>query len=532
MITRPSLDVLREDAVRADQDVDRALLDAPNDLLLLLAGDRAREPLDLDREVGQALAEDLQVLVGEHRGGDEQRHLPAGAGHAEGCAHGDLGLAEADVAAQQPVHRTLARKVGQDVLVGLGLVLCVGVGEGVDQVAHELEVEVPGGALVQLALGLDLDQIGGQVEQRAFDLLAPPAERLPADLVARRRRTARADVALHQVDARRRHEQAHVVGEQEVQVLLLAVAAPHALEPLEQRQPVHRVHDEVARLQLEERLQRARLVDLFLVREAAHAHHAGQLAVVDDHLRGERQAEALGHRADAHVDALQAAGVREHGAEAVRLGIRLAQHDDLRAGLDQLAQQLRRLLDPARQPLHRARVHIERARRQALQREPPSRVQRLLQLAQRALVRARLDAEPARAILDAQRLDLDEHGAARQQLRRLDAVALFDRPRVGGQRQRGLLERLHARLQVRVEAAQRLDLLVEQLDAQRQVGREREHVEDVPAHADLARLLDQRLPLVARVDQPLEQVLHVERLPDPQHEQAARELFRIRHGLQ
>jgi hypothetical protein len=55
------------------------------------------------------------------------------------------------------------------------------------------------------------------------------------------------------------------------------------------------------------------------------------------------------------------------------------------------------------------------------------------------------------------------------------------------------LQRFHAALRVDVEEAQGLDLLVEELDARRQVGGEGEHVEDVAAQADLARALDQRL---------------------------------------
>ena len=44
------------------------------------------------------------MLEREHRGGREHGHLLAVAQRLEGGAHGDFGLAEADVAAEQAVH--------------------------------------------------------------------------------------------------------------------------------------------------------------------------------------------------------------------------------------------------------------------------------------------------------------------------------------------------------------------------------------------------------------------------------------------
>ena len=59
----------------------------------------------LHRPVGEAVAEGLEVLLGEQRRGREDRDLLAAGDGDEGGAQRDLGLAEADVAAHQAVHR-------------------------------------------------------------------------------------------------------------------------------------------------------------------------------------------------------------------------------------------------------------------------------------------------------------------------------------------------------------------------------------------------------------------------------------------
>ena len=71
----------------------------------LLGALEARQHLDPQRPVGEAVAEVAVVLFGQQRGRHQHRDLLAGAGGGEGGAHGDFGLAEADVAADHAVHR-------------------------------------------------------------------------------------------------------------------------------------------------------------------------------------------------------------------------------------------------------------------------------------------------------------------------------------------------------------------------------------------------------------------------------------------
>ena len=67
-----------------------------------------------ERELGHPGPERAQVLLGQDRGGHEHGHLVAGVDRLEGGPHRQLGLAVADVAAQQPVHRPRLLHVGLD----------------------------------------------------------------------------------------------------------------------------------------------------------------------------------------------------------------------------------------------------------------------------------------------------------------------------------------------------------------------------------------------------------------------------------
>src|SRR5207249_2009886 len=75
-----------------------------------------------------------QVLLHQQCGRSEHRHLLAGLCGNERRAHGDFGLAEADVAAHDAIHGALAAQVGEHLLDRLRLILGLlereGVGEG------------------------------------------------------------------------------------------------------------------------------------------------------------------------------------------------------------------------------------------------------------------------------------------------------------------------------------------------------------------------------------------------------------------
>ena len=108
-------DVLRQQAVRADDDVDLAGAELLQRLLLLGLRPEAAHHVDVHREAGEALAQRLQVLERQHGRRRQERHLLAVHDRLEGGPHRDLGLAVADVAAEQAVHRRRDLHVALDV---------------------------------------------------------------------------------------------------------------------------------------------------------------------------------------------------------------------------------------------------------------------------------------------------------------------------------------------------------------------------------------------------------------------------------
>ena len=94
------------------------------------AGLRKRDTIStLTREVAVAVAEGVPVLLGEDRRRAEHEHLLAVDGDREGGADRDLRLAEADVAADEPVHRPAGLEVLLDRLDRARLVVGLAVRE-------------------------------------------------------------------------------------------------------------------------------------------------------------------------------------------------------------------------------------------------------------------------------------------------------------------------------------------------------------------------------------------------------------------
>ena len=208
------LDALGQERMGSDHDIDRALLHRLLGGLGLLGADQPRQPADADREALEALDEGAVMLARQQGRGADHRHLLARKRGDEGRAQRHLGLAEADIAADQPVHRLARRHVLQDVGNRLQLVVGLGIGEA----GAEFLVEAVGRAhrlaAADGALGGDLDQPVGHVGDA---LLQPGLARLPGDAaqpVELGRLVARAVAAQH-VDVLDRHEElvAALVGE-------------------------------------------------------------------------------------------------------------------------------------------------------------------------------------------------------------------------------------------------------------------------------------------------------------------------------
>ena len=121
-------DILRQQPVRPHHEVHPAGGELSNDVLLLFSTDEPAEKRHADRKRGEPLADRLVVLERQHRGRGEQRHLFAVHQRLERRPKCHLGLAVADVAAKQAVHRAGRLHVALDVgerrlLIGRQLVL-------------------------------------------------------------------------------------------------------------------------------------------------------------------------------------------------------------------------------------------------------------------------------------------------------------------------------------------------------------------------------------------------------------------------
>ena len=211
------LHVAGQQLVRADDDVHRAVGDAFQRRLHFLGGAEARQLGHLHRPLAEAVDQGLVMLLGQQRGRRQDRHLLAAVHGDERRAQRDLGLAEADVAAHQAVHRPRADHVldhGVDggALVG-GFLEAEAGGEGLVVVRAEAVRE----AFARGAAGVQVQQLGGGVAHLLGGLAARLLPLAAAQPVQRRLFGADAGVAADQVQLRHRHVERGLVGVFQVQ---------------------------------------------------------------------------------------------------------------------------------------------------------------------------------------------------------------------------------------------------------------------------------------------------------------------------
>ena len=117
----------------------------------------------------QPLAKRVEVLQGQHRRRHQHGHLPLIQHGFEGGAQGDLGLAVADIAADQPIHRAGALHVLFDLVDGAHLIGRLLIGEGLFEFPQPrlLVVRREGMANRRLADAVEPQQIGGDIARRS-----------------------------------------------------------------------------------------------------------------------------------------------------------------------------------------------------------------------------------------------------------------------------------------------------------------------------------------------------------------------------
>ena len=287
-------DIAAQQAMRADEDVDLAVGEPLDGLALLGLWTETRHVLDRDRVVLQALGERAVVLLGEDRGGDEQHHLLAVLDGLERGAQRDFGLAVADVAADQAVHRARRLHVRLDHLDRVALVGRLGERERVLEVALPVAVARERVTLAPLALGVQVEQLPGELLCRSSGSSLEGVPTGTAQLGEGRVNTAGADVAADLRELVDRDEHAVRARVLEVQIVARDVRDGLRVEAGEPRDPVVLVDDDVAGPQVGEAAQHAApaldSVPALPLRGAA----AMEQAVLRDHREVElRRDEAL-----------------------------------------------------------------------------------------------------------------------------------------------------------------------------------------------------------------------------------------------
>ncbi len=149
--------------MRADDEVDVAPFQSAENLLLLLGGAEAGEKLNAEGVRVKPRRGCLEVLPRQNSGRHKNRALPPLDHALEGRAEGDLGLAEAHVAAEQTIHGNRTFHVVLDFLGCLQLVEGLGVFKPILEFALPIGVAVKGVALGLHALRVNLHQLVGDV---------------------------------------------------------------------------------------------------------------------------------------------------------------------------------------------------------------------------------------------------------------------------------------------------------------------------------------------------------------------------------
>ncbi len=538
--------------------------------------------VDGQRQVAHPLGEVAVVLLGEDRRRREDQHLLAVGRRLDRGAQRHLGLAEADVAADQPVHRPLRLHVGLDrvdrvELVDGLLVRELGL-ELLDQLAVRREPVTTTGA----PLGVEVDQLARHLVR---GLARAGLDRLPAlaaELRQRRMPRSAGHVAGDLGQLVDGDEDLVVAVVLELEVVARDAADGLGVEAVEARDPVVLVDHVVAGPQVGEAAQRVpapaappRLVvgvglappHQTVVRQHRQLHARGDEAVtqVRDHEPGSLAVEV------AVADPLRP-DPRQVVRRAVAVALTPPGDDGPVAGPQQLLELGLRRGQVAGRQVARLRVQLQVL---VLQQAGDPQLGAVAQLLQDDVG---LDVEVAGVLVVERGGDVlplvvqrrgdllvgDQHddrvvghqveeateAVDRQQVGDVEVLvaaggllALGPAQRrgdlrrlavLGGQlrRRRDLdpLELAERTLGEDRERTDRLDLDVEQVDADRVVLGRREDVEDPAADRELPAVADLVDALVAAADQVLGAVVEVEQLADLQQEPVGTQL-RVGHRL-
>ena len=269
------LDVVGQQAVGADDDIDRAVAQAAQRLFLLFGAAVAGQQADADGERFHAGQRRVEVLPGQDRGGGQDRALLAAHHALERRAQGDFGLADADVAAQQAVHRPGLFHIVLDLGGGGQLVGGLLIGKALLKIALPGIVRREGRALGLFAAGVQLDELpghrlGGGAHAPAGLVPLAAAQAAEFDLVG----VAGGRIAGQQVQLRDRDVEHVLFVILDAQVVLGDALHLHAADARIAADAVVLVYDKVAGRDLGQAVQGVLAALLFAARGGAFAKGA------------------------------------------------------------------------------------------------------------------------------------------------------------------------------------------------------------------------------------------------------------------
>ena len=210
-------------------------------------GGRKRETISTRTgKVPVAVAERVPVLLGEDRRRREHQRLLAVDRDRERGADRDLGLAEADIAANEAVHRPRRLEVLLDRLDRGLLVGRLAVGELRLEPLEVLVTQVVRDARRLLPLRVERKQLSRQLAHRLARTGLEVVPGLAAELRQRRHRVVGADVARDLSELLVRDVQTIVAAEPEEEVVARDARDLFRLEAEQLSDAVILVHDEVA----------------------------------------------------------------------------------------------------------------------------------------------------------------------------------------------------------------------------------------------------------------------------------------------
>ena len=224
-------DLITEHRMGADDDLEGAVLQPCPRLGGVPGRHHPRQVAHLDRPAGEPLAEGLEMLPRQQGRRADDGHLLPAHGHDKGGPQRDLGLAEADVAADQSIHRRALAEVLQHIADGVQLVVRLLIGEAGAELVEQPLRRHNGGRGPQRPLGRKRDQPLGHVAQTGLGLglarlparAAQPVQLRPVGLRA---------VAGQEVDVLDRQIQFAVAGVEQFQTVVRGLLDLQRLQPL------------------------------------------------------------------------------------------------------------------------------------------------------------------------------------------------------------------------------------------------------------------------------------------------------------